>query len=249
LWYYSIGILGLRSNDIILTSFPKSGNTWIRFFLCNLISLEEWGGEPVTFPKLNATMPELGVNNLFKVWKCNAIPRVVKTHKPYWRIFKGHRVILLVRDPRDVMVSYYHFEKEKRDKSFVGSFSEFIRHPTFGVEAWCEHFASWRSEASVIVTYEDLQHDDVTEFSRMLQAVDVDVDERLIREAATRSRFESMRKAEEKEGVRRSGEFFEEEGEFMRRGERGQWQEYFNSEDMQYTRRIVGKHDIEEYNL
>ena len=248
-WYYSLGLLGLREDDILLTSFPKSGNTWIRFFLCNLISLREWEGETVTFPKLDATMPELGVSNLLRTWPHDAIPRVVKTHKPRWSVFRGNRSILLVRDPRDVMVSYYHFEKGKRDGRFVGPFSEFIRHSKFGVEAWCRHYASWQPEASVVVTYEDLKEDDIAEFTRMLRAVGIDVGDDLIREAALRSRFESMKEAEEKEGVRGSGEYFNDKGRFMRRGEKGQWDEYFSRDDLEYANNKLKEYEIDKYNL
>ena len=41
---YGAGILGLRAQDVILASFPKSGSTWVRFFLCNLVSLRYWEG-------------------------------------------------------------------------------------------------------------------------------------------------------------------------------------------------------------
>ncbi len=125
---YAQGIVGLQENDIILTSFPKSGNTWVRFFLCNLISICEWEGKTVDFTTLDQTMPELGIDNLLRPWKHDTVPRIVKTHKHFWSIFLNHKIILIVRDPRDVMVSYYHFETTKERPRFKGTFSEFIRH-------------------------------------------------------------------------------------------------------------------------
>lgn len=246
---YLIGVIGIRSEDIIITSFPKSGNTWVRFFLCNIISLREWGGETVTFPKLDATMPELGVSNLLMSWPHDTIPRVVKTHKPRWPIFRGNRVILLVRDPRDVMVSYYHFETGKRNGQFSGSFSEFIRHPKFGVEAWCRHYASWRTQATVVLTYAELKKDDVETFDRMLETIGVSLSRTLIRQAAERSRFEKIQEVEEKEGVRENSDHFEEGEQFTRKGETGQWDEYFNTTDLYYTRSLIEEYEIDIYNL
>lgn len=248
-WYYSIGLLGLRGDDVLLTSFPKSGNTWIRFFLCNLISLQEWDGEHVTFPELDATMPELGVSNLLRSWPHDTIPRVVKTHKSRWPIFRGNRAILLVRDPRDVMVSYFHYERGKKKGRFRGEFSEFIRHPKFGFQAWCEHYVSWRANASVVLTYERLKSDDVGEFRRMLDAVDITVSDALIEQAAKRSRFEEMKKVEEKEGVRESEDHFEEDKQFMRKGTSGQWPEYFDEFDLEYTRSLLASNDIDRYEI
>ena len=248
-WYYSLGLLGLRRSDILLTSFPKSGNTWIRFFLCNLISIEEWDGETVTFPKLDATMPELGVSNLLRSWPHETIPRVVKTHKSHWPFFGERRSILLVRDPRDVMVSYYHFEKGKKQGQFDGSFSAFLHHPKFGLRAWCEHLCSWRDSADVIIAYERLKEDDLREFTRMLDAVDISLSPSLTKRAAERSRFEEVRKIESESGVREKRDHFEEGKRFTRKGETGQWEGYFSADDMDYMRGLVHEYDIEMYEI
>ena len=107
------GIVGIRNNDVLLASFPRSGNTWMRFLLCNLISLCEWDGKRVDFPLLNKTMPEFGVNNLLDEWSHATIPRVIKTHKSFLPIFRNKRSVGIIRDPRDVMVSYYHYMKDR----------------------------------------------------------------------------------------------------------------------------------------
>src|SRR5436190_16347079 len=106
---YGLGLLALRRDDVLLASFLRSGNTWARLFLCNLISLREWDGRPVTYGLLEATMPRLGHDNLFRPWPHPTMPRVVKTHRPYSRLFGRTQAIGIVRDPRDVMVSSYHF--------------------------------------------------------------------------------------------------------------------------------------------
>ena len=246
-WKYTIGILGLQSDDIILTSFPKSGNTWVRFFFCNLISLKEWDGETVTFPKLDGTMPELGVSNLLQEWSHETIPRIVKTHKSFWPFFDGKRGILLIRDPRDVMVSYYHFERDKVRGNYEGDFSSFIRHPKYGLEAWCKHYQSWQEEATVLLRYEDLKEDDVHEFSCMLDALSIHLSQDLIREAARQSRFEKVRKVEEKHDVRASGDYFKKGKRFTRKGKTGEWEDYFDDNDLQYFDQIMDTHSISIY--
>ncbi|WP_118829484.1 sulfotransferase domain-containing protein [Salinibacter ruber] len=247
--YYTLGIAGLRNKDVVLTSFPKSGNTWTRFFLCNLISLNEWNGKMVTFPKLDQTMPELGVSNLLNEWSYDTIPRIVKTHKERWPIFRGNRTILLVRDPRDVMVSYYHAETGRKKGTFDSSFADFIRHPTFGVEAWCEHYTSWCSQATHVMTYEEMKDDDIQAFDRMLKAIGVSLDRTLIEQAAQRSRFENIQKVEDEEGVRESEDFFEDGSRFTRNGKTGQWEEYFSNGDLRLTRSLVNEYDINIYEI
>jgi len=247
LWYYTLGIVGLRNEDVILTSFPKSGNTWIRFFFCNLISLREWEGETVTFPKLDATMPELGVSNLLRSWPHETIPRVVKTHKSRWPVFRENRAILLVRDPRDVMVSYYHFERDKARSTFEGEFSTFIRHPKYGLEAWCKHYQSWKDKATICLRYEELKEDDVAEFTRMLDAVGLDVQRDVVQQAVQRSRFEKVREVEKKHNVRSSGDYFKEGKRFTRKGRTGEWGDCFDNQDLEYYRQIMNAYSIQKY--
>ena len=196
IWYYTLGVLGLQEEDVILTSFPKSGNTWVRFFLCNLISLEEWGGREITFPLLDDTMPEVGRSNLLKEWKYDVIPRIVKTHKRRLFFMKKCHSIFLVRDPRDVMVSYYFFDKGRVNTDFDGSFSDFLRHPRKGLKGWVQHYQSWREHADVVVRFEDMKADDIQAFSNMLKGIGSEVGGKVIMKAAKRSRFEEMKKKE-----------------------------------------------------
>ena len=93
------GVVALRNGDVILAGFPRSGTTWTRHVLCNLISLNEWGGRDVE-PILDQTMPALGANNLFHAWRHSTMPRVVKTHHPYTRLFRSVPAVGLIRDPR-----------------------------------------------------------------------------------------------------------------------------------------------------
>lgn len=245
--HYSLGIIGLNGDDIILTSFPKSGNTWIRFFLCNLVSLKEWDGDTVTFARLDATMPELGVSNLLEAWPHDTIPRVVKTHKPFWPSFAGKRTVLLIRDPRDVMVSYYHFEQNKRRGRSESDFSSFIRQPKYGLKAWCQHYQSWVDKATVCLRYEKLKEDDVKEFSRMLEAIGIEVSRSLIEQAARRSRLKNVRSVEKEHGVRTTGNYFKKGKRFTRKGRTGEWKDYFAEGDIEYYDQLMDKYSIDIY--
>lgn len=248
-WFYFIGILGLDVNDVILTSFPKSGNTWVRYFLCNLISLTEWNGEEVSFPRLDETMPELGRSNLLASWNHEVIPRVVKTHKEYLPLFRGCRAILLIRDPRDVMTSFFFYERGKAGSQVNYTFSEFIRNKDTGIRAWACHFKSWKPNANIIVKFEDLKEDDVGVFQELLSGINVDVNSETIKEAARRSRFEKMKRAEEKYGIRSNKRHFQDGSKFMRKGDTGTWEDLFSKQDLTYTREVLKEECIEAYDV
>ena len=94
-------------DDTFLVSYPKSGNTWVRFLLANLL----YPNEAVGFANINRLLPAPGVSPR-RFLKSLPRPRILKSHEPFDVRFR--KVIYLVRDPRDVAVSEYHFDLKKR---------------------------------------------------------------------------------------------------------------------------------------
>jgi hypothetical protein len=73
------------------------------------------------------------------------------------------RVLVLLRDPRDTVVSAFH-HVTKRAPNYDGSLSEFIRDPCRGIAKIVRFHQIWRAAASrregvAIVTYEKLHSD------------------------------------------------------------------------------------------
>lgn len=233
--------LFLRRDDVLLASFPRAGSTWLRLFLCNLISLSEWDGREVNRALMNATMPRLGHDNLFRSWQHATIPRVIRAHRDYSPVFGRIRSFGLLRDPRDVMVSFYHFTKDRRglhDEAFRG----FIRDPKFGLEKWFKHYRSWRDQWELTLKYEDMLRDPEREFRRVLEFLGVRVAEDLWREAVARASFHESRKAE------RLGSPAREAGAlFFRQGSSGQWRTYFSDEDLAYYRELADRYQAAIY--
>lgn len=71
------------------------------------------------------------------------LPRIIKSHCDYNPFY--NRVLLLVRDPRDVLVSYYHFMRDRQMIPADWPLSQFIRHPLHGATSWATHTQSWCS--------------------------------------------------------------------------------------------------------
>lgn len=245
-WLYGSGIVSLRKTDIILASFPKSGNTWVRFFFCNLIAMNELSDATIDFKTLDMTMPELGVNSLLPPWPYRSVPRIVKTHRPFWPVFSGKRSILVIRDPRDVMVSYFHFETSMISPRFRGEFADFLRHPKFGLTAWFKHYLSWRDRCDVIVRYEDLRKDDVQGFSRMLSAIKLELPKDLVVAATEKSRFEKIQQIEQNYGSPKP-DIFKPGATFARKGKSGSWKDYFSKEDLELYERMKSEHHVNLY--
>ena len=233
------GFLALRKDDFLLAGYYRSGTTWVRLVLCNLISLNEWDGQDVY--SVNDTMPELGENNLFKPWTHTTIPRVIKTHRPYSPLLGRVRSLGMIRDPRDVMVSRYHARRD-RWGDFSGSFSDFIRHPHYGLEPWFRYYNSWRDHWILTVKYEDMQRDALPEYARIVGTLGVSYPDEMLNEAIVRSSFRGMQLAERQ---RRPGA--PTETLHYRSGSSGQWPTYFGAEDLDHYRGLSVKYDVSVY--
>ena len=133
--------LTVYPDDVFLTSYPRSGNTWARFLIGNLI----YQDEPVTFLNIEERIPEIYFNSDHRM-RALARPRILKSHEP----FQPHyaRVIYIVRDPRDVAVSFYHHNVKAGNIADDYPIDDFI--PRFIAAefdsrwgSWAEHVQSW----------------------------------------------------------------------------------------------------------
>jgi hypothetical protein len=108
----------IMPDDVFLVSFPKSGNTWTRFLLANLISPDQ----PATFANIRRIIPDPEATNK-REFKRVSRARIIKSQECFDPRYP--RVIYIVRDPRDVAVSLYHYHhklKKIADESSIENF-------------------------------------------------------------------------------------------------------------------------------
>lgn len=242
------GILGLHRQDVWLASFPRSGNSWFRSILATIISIAELDGATPSPAEIDRIMPVLGANNLFAPWPYKVIPRFVKTHRPYYPVLFDipQRTVLVVRDPRDVAVSYYHFSRSLRQRAYTGSFSQFIRDPKRGVSPAIDYYFSWKNRASVIVRYEALRQDTCSETMKVFDTLGIAVSEEIVQLALQKTSFENMQRLEAQYGVRNK-ERFTPEFKATRKGTSRQWEGVFSPEDQAYYQDVCREKGFELY--
>jgi hypothetical protein len=198
--------------DVYVLSFPKSGRTWYRFMIGN--SLVN------TFKLTNIPMNDiLMVKKLYKY--SNKIPVIYFLHEnfPDWihyqkissnknRFFKK-RVILLVRDPRDLVVSNFYQKKYRNfkvrkgidKKVFQGNMSDFIRYEYGGLPNIISYYNSWANNFSnhkqlLLVKYEDIKSNPLQIMINTMQFLNCTIDESSLLKAINDSSFENMRNIE-----------------------------------------------------
>jgi hypothetical protein len=215
-------------DDTFLVSYPKSGNTWVRFLLANLI----YPNETVGFANINRLLPAPGVSSK-RFLRNLPRPRILKSHEPFDVRFR--KVVYLVRDPRDVAVSEYHFDLKKRyiepDVTLEQFVERFIKGTTSGYGSWWEHTASWiaarhGNPAFLLVRYEDLLAEAIAETGKIAEFLGIQASPERLEAAVQRSSADRMRKLEKQQADQWTGtKNTRKEIPFVRAAKSGGWKE------------------------
>jgi hypothetical protein len=194
---------GLRDNDVMFASFERSGNTWLRFVLFEVMTQDTAG-----FLNVNQLLPELGTHQTGQGVLPNG-GRFIKTHHMYRPVYK--RAVYLMRDLRDVMLSNWARDKEMgfsqyfdNGKGMDGYIESFLKGKATRYGSWQAHVDSWvncplaKNGNLLVVRYEDLRKDTESGLIEMLNFLGIDRDRELIRRAVENNSLRAMREKEEK---------------------------------------------------
>jgi hypothetical protein len=178
-----------RPGDVLITTAPKAGTTWMQQILHQLRS----GGDADFFsiddvvPWLELPRSGKTVKAILDQYEAIADPRIFKTHCT-WEQTPGTdtaRIILSSRDPRDCCTSYYHHVMDMTDEARQRIGTD--RHKSFDdvFESWMD-FAGWYrniqgwwphvNEDNVLwLRYEDMKLDLPGSVDRILDFLDWDI--------------------------------------------------------------------------
>ena len=196
--------LTVYPDDTFLVSFPRSGNTWTRFLVCNLINPDD----PVNFAELESRIPEIYYVP-DRILRGFQRPRVIKSHECFDPRYK--KIIYIVRDPRDVLISYYEFQLKRRVISDDCSLEEFLPHfmdseiePKTG--SWRDHVVSWIAtrggqKSFLLLRYEDMLADTQKESTKIASFLGLDANPERIARAVALSSADRMRKLEKEQSA------------------------------------------------
>lgn len=230
--YYQIAnwtiatLFGRALNLVHVAEYPRCGGTWIRHMLQDAMGI-----------------PQYAMNRHL------TSGTIIQTHSlPQPAIRKP---IVILRDPRDIMVSFYfkkiHFDKKIRsgaggsigkfqhdpERETKADFCEFLRahlvspeHPRFHFREFANAWVFNRTN-SFTVRYEDCKADAEHELRRMLDFVGKEVDNDKILAAVEKNSFEN-RTLKRSGKTRRPGQA--DTGQFERKGIVGDWKNVFNLE-------------------
>jgi hypothetical protein len=239
--------LGLKPDDVFVASYPRSGSTWLRFLLLEVVTRDS-----AHFDSVNRTIPDVGWHR-----GCPAIlpgpARLIKTHEAYRRQYG--KAIYIVRDFRDVVLSEFAYEQARRRiaEDFDAFLTLSLTSSVSGYGTWHEHVASWADSPLestgqlLLVKFEDLRARTEDVVARTLDFLGLSADSRQIRQAIANNNVQRMQEKENRmsdiDGYspqKTNGNGHGPGGRFVRSGSVGGWRQSFSEEQVRVIEQYAG---------
>jgi len=196
----------MRDSKILwVASYPKSGNTWIRFLLANMRFGPITQSDEIEAKIPGIHSPTFVIKSQFQGWS------YLKTHWRYGPEMpmyeKSEAAIYIVRHPLDVLVSHLNYfgvlgdpEMEQRVSEEFIEFGGLKAWSERGMGTWFENVESWKSSTDkcslLFLKYEDVIHDPLSTARSISKFAELDNESSEISDAVQRSSFPSLKAME-----------------------------------------------------
>jgi hypothetical protein len=220
---------GLDHGDVFLASYPRSGNTLMRFVLGDLAS-----GAPVDFESIDRLIPNVGDHR--SAPRIAAGHRLIKTHEAYREEYM--RAVYVVRDVRDVLVSWHRLTHREGDAA--EDLDEFVqrfmtdRGSPYG--SWVDHVRSWRAAHArgvpmLLCRFDEMRADPAGVLGRIAEFAGLPASVERVEEAIARNSLENMQRLEH-QSVEYLARRFGHQSQGVRSGGIGTWREMLSPEHL-----------------
>ncbi|XP_043292506.1 sulfotransferase 2A1-like [Cervus canadensis] len=227
----------IKDEDVLLLTYPKSGTNWLMETVCLIHSK----GDPkwIQSVPIGERSPWVEAFRGYNLLKDKEGPRFITSHLPVQlfprSFFKSKaKMIYLIRNPRDVLVSGYFFWRSaklvKKPQSLEQYFEWFIQgNVVFG--SWFDHTRGWMSmrdkENFLILSYEEMKWDTRSTVEKICQFLGKKLEPEELNSVLRNSSFQAMKENNMSNSSLLKGRYLEENGELLRKGVTGDWKNYF----------------------
>src|SRR3989338_7993083 len=189
-------VFSLAISDVVVVSFRKSGRTWLRLMLSKILTEQHKMGEiklDTEYMTLFKPLPNVMFSQAGSTQRNNNLD--------FRKLYRGKKLVLMIRDPRAVLVSLYHDYNSRKVWKEGKTISEFIRDPDWGLAQVLRFMNLWAEELKhrndiLVLKYEDLYLETVQEMKRFLAYLPLAADDAVIESAVHFGSAKNMRKME-----------------------------------------------------
>ena len=224
------------TDDIFIVGYPKSGNTWMQNMTAAIlygINLE-W----VSYDLVNSLVPDTA-NKFYRRFHT---PMCFKTHLQPASQFK--RVVYLVRDGRDTIVSFYHHRQGVGRPATMDELIQNSGAAKIPYGTWQNHVSAWLANPfqapMIVIRYEDLKRDPVTELKRFCDFAGLERDTAFLKAVVETASFDKMKERESRYGIHIKGWQPSENHRFIRKGKVGGYTDEMSPETLKLFMSVAG---------
>ena len=213
--------------DVVVVGYPKSGNTWFGWLVAGTVYGVDVGSCPPALKR--ELVPDVhGKRYYFRF----QTPMFFKSHhlpQPEYR-----RVVYLLRDGRDVMVSYFHHLRALGEiDDGVDLLGLVRRGDTLFPSRWDRHVEAWERNPfgaeKITIRYEDLLQDPARELRAFCEFVGIERDDAELATVGEQAAFDRLQ-ARERATRDRPNPNWSSDAPFFRRGKAGSYQDEMSAE-------------------
>jgi len=225
----------LRKTDIFIVGHPKSGNTWLAYMLA--IILNKDFNHHINLATIGDYVPVIhGRDSKIVNYRNLSNPRVFRNEFPIYPD-RYPKTIYLIRDPRSILVSYYHMYDTLFDDSKMTMQAFVDEYLSYGyirswepLERWDKQVLHWIKRANIddrimLVKYEDMVHDREGVLKEIVEFFEIPCTDKILDLTVYRGSFKSMKNNEKKHGAESYIDLIGKKGQFIRKGKVDGWKD------------------------
>lgn len=178
-------------DDIYIVEFPKSGITWLQHIIGNIELQLAGNQEIITFYNYQKYLPD--VHQAKGCYINRFLARTfIKSHSEYNPFY--YFAIYLIRNPFDVMVSYYNF---LCNEGYECDFETFVKDKNLGIKKWKKHVNSWyykevKAQRIHFIKYENLLNSGFEEIFNLYKNLGLKIPEKILIKAFKNAEINNM---------------------------------------------------------
>ncbi|XP_056326057.1 sulfotransferase 2B1-like [Danio aesculapii] len=230
-----------RPDDILIITFPKSGTTWMQEIVPLVVSEGDLAAV-LTVPNWDR-VPWLEEHRAILLsLEERASPRIFATHFHHQMMNPSYfkikpRVLYVMRNPKDVFISSYHFHGMASFLVNPGTQDEFMEKfldGTIMFGSWFDHVKSWlnagEQEHILYLCYEEMIQDLKASVEKIATFLGKSLSAEVMEKIADHCVFKNMKQNKMSNYSLVPEEFMDQKkSEFLRKGIVGDWKNHFSA--------------------